>query len=408
MSLPLPPDFFHCPPLSASERQAFVNQAHHICFLTARNAVSIAAKGPPTKVLVHAQTKRRLQIYHGNDVLDATLDGVVGVTQVHASWDEVGDFYNLSSAESVATFGKVFAHSTADRCSLYTLRRSTKRPLKYAGISWIAMDCPSPFLKRRDSCVLEAIREYEMQCPETKAVRRCWVRALHSLELDCCPSLEQSHKMVRGRLVRSGHVFMETDRPGVLNYFVVYIGEAYGAVPRFVQQSCLQRMLPPMLRLEPHLQRQRLAFYFLHHPMHPIRVARRKAAECGCCRTAFSVFSGPKTMCQVCEETICKSCHLSVRIDLHQSTVTVMVCTTCYTGMLPRTEFMRRQHAASTMVTMSMVDGEASRLGLDASFVAQAETVEQTFGLPCVQVGIDGAIEVYDETSPSGSNHTSL
>ncbi|OQR92129.1 inward rectifier K channel (IRK-C) family protein [Achlya hypogyna] len=384
MSLPLPHDFFRCPPLSASERQAFVQQAHHLCFLTARNAVSMAAKGPPVKVLIHAQTQRPLQIYHGSDVLDSTLDGVTGVTQVKASFEEIADFYNLSSDEGVVTFGKVFAQTIVDRCSLYTLRRSTKRSLKHAGISWIAITAPyssKAILKRRDSCVLEATREYEMQCPETKAVRRCWVRALHSLEMDCCPSLERTHNIIRGRLVRSGHVFMETEKPGILNYFLVYIGEAYGTMPRFVQQKCLERMLPPMLHLEPYLERQRLSFYFLHHPLHPIR-KHPKAPECGACRTAFGFFHGPKTQCQVCEEAICKACHVPVAVEIRQSTVNVMVCRNCLGSMLPRTEFLRRHHAASSMATMSMFDVEASRIALDASLIAAAENVEIAFGLP--------------------------
>ncbi|OQR99691.1 hypothetical protein THRCLA_06416 [Thraustotheca clavata] len=399
MSLPLAPNYFHCQPLSASERQALVQQAHQICFHTARNAVSMAAKGPPVKVLVHAQTKRRLNIYHGHDVIDSTLDGVTGVTQVKASFEEIADFFNLNSAKSVKTYSKVFALSTVDRCSLYTLRRSTKRSLKYAGISWIALDSPfvsKAIVKRRDSCILEAIREYEMQCPLTNAPRKCWVKAVHSLEMDCCPSLERSHGIVRGRLVRSGHVFMETEIPGVLNYFLVYIGEAYGAMPRFIQQKCLQKMLPPMLHLEIHLNKERLSFYFLHHPIHPIN-KNKKSSQCGSCRTAFSYFHGPKTQCQVCEEMICKTCTQACNIELRQSKVRVMVCQSCIRTMRPRTEFNRQHHAPSTTITMSMVDIEASHIGLDPATVSDAAAIERAFGLH----SSDETIEYYEGLTPS-------
>ncbi|KDO22908.1 hypothetical protein SPRG_11752 [Saprolegnia parasitica CBS 223.65] len=335
MSFPLPPGYFTCPPLSTIERDYLVGQAHRICADTARNALSMA-KTPPTKIVEHLATKRRALLHHGNDIVDASLYGVTGSSQIQATQDEILSFFHLATREKVQTFASVVGQMVLDRATLYTLADQTRdiaSPFYYAGVQWSAIACPlisKSLTLKRDTCFLEVLSSIEVEDPISGMQRKGIVRALHSVALDCCPSLRASHNLVRSALVRSGHVFLETDDVGVYDYFYTCIVADPGNVPRFVNLKIYQRIVGQMLNLDHHLALQRLPSRIAAAQPLPRFKDARPITYCEACDTKFKLFAS-KNHCYLCRQVVCSACITTYQLPTlnHHS---MDLCTSCFCG----------------------------------------------------------------------------
>ncbi|EQC30117.1 hypothetical protein SDRG_12177 [Saprolegnia diclina VS20] len=346
MAFPLPPGYFACPPLSTIERDYLVGQAHRICTDTARNALTMA-KTPPAKIVEHPATMRRALLHHGNDIVDASLYGVTGSSQIQATQDEILSFFHLSTEEKVQTYASVVGQIVLDRKTLYTLADQTRdiaSPFYYAGVQWSAIACPfisKSLTLKRDTCFLEVLSSIEVDDPISGAPRKGIVRALHSVALDCCPSLRASHNVVRGALVRSGHVFLETDEIGVYDYFYTYIVADPGNVPRFVNLKIFQRIVGQMLNLDHHLAIQRLPSRIAAAQPLPRFKDARPITYCEACDTKFKLFAS-KTHCYLCRQVVCSACITTYRLPI-LNRHNMDLCTQCFCGNSGRRKFGSRR-----------------------------------------------------------------
>ncbi|KDO19771.1 hypothetical protein SPRG_15105 [Saprolegnia parasitica CBS 223.65] len=247
MSFPLPSDFFECPPLEAVEKEYLINLALKSCHDTVRNAIQLQS-APIEAVLTSDKTKRHARIRRGTDIINKSLAVSCAYTQIQSSIEEVADFFYLDSLPKLRAYARTVGQVVLDRQTLYTLvpRDTPAGRLHYIGIDWMAIECPA-LVANRDACFLECHEEFEFLEPTTNALRRGFVRSMHSVDLDCCPPLKESHNVVRLSFVRSGHVFIETDEPGLLNYYSVYgtqpNGKTVKAVAFAVQHKQCARVL---------------------------------------------------------------------------------------------------------------------------------------------------------------------
>ncbi|KAG9403293.1 hypothetical protein AC1031_005939 [Aphanomyces cochlioides] len=132
---------------------------------------------------------------------------------IRATINDVAAMFYCDSTDAYKTYIRTFYDELKDGIKLYSVVTPTpEAPRHFIGVNWVAQELPLNGLvvKNRDWCFVECQHDYVIDG------RRAWVRAFRSIELPCCPSLQQAVGFVRAEHYRSGMVYMETDEPGVL------------------------------------------------------------------------------------------------------------------------------------------------------------------------------------------------
>ncbi|KAF0719620.1 Aste57867_914 [Aphanomyces stellatus] len=173
MKLPLPPDYFNCPPLSHSKSTVLALQAHALAMAWAWSASTVAKS---------RQTNPNIKLY-------------VGVAEVAGTIDESVELFRFDTTERAKAYVARIGKGLLDSANLYTLAEpSVDRPHDSVAINWTALQSPASLSG--------------------------WVVALKSIDVACCPDMQQSHGLIRMHQLGSGHVFLESDRKGYLR--IVY------------------------------------------------------------------------------------------------------------------------------------------------------------------------------------------
>ncbi|EQC42743.1 hypothetical protein SDRG_00466 [Saprolegnia diclina VS20] len=331
MALPLPADYFACPALTPKQRDAIVNFGHAACNDTVQNALHLQ-KARVASVVSNKKTNRIARIHKGHDAIDYTLPAVCGRTVIQATLAEIAHFFYLDSKLKLATYALIMGQTILDRHCLYTLKQPTPgRPaMHYLGVAWMAVECPTGILNR-DFCVIESHDTIEVLDPTTKRLRRGWVRALHSVDLPACPSLRASHGLVRGTLLRSGHVFLETNTPGVLEYCHVMISQGHGKLPRSVVSTISKNQVARLLNLEEFLSLQRFSARLDVTNFLDVRHFQNKdtVTACSICRRKFGWFVSKKH-CRQCGKIICSTCGRNWKMPINDKPVKLRICQACF------------------------------------------------------------------------------
>ncbi|EQC30928.1 hypothetical protein, variant, partial [Saprolegnia diclina VS20] len=309
MSLPLPRDFFDCRPLPQSEEHDLLDLAAAVCHDTALNALTMAQR-PPSKEIINEATKRRATLHFGTDLVDPAMYGLTGVSRLRTTIDELVDFLLLTTPEKVRIYGNVVGQAVLDRMTLYQLPPRDSSMLA-ASVQWAVIENPflsSALTLKRDTCFLEVLQRIEVTDPATGQRRRGLVRATHSVAMDSCPSLRKSHNIVRGALIRSGHLFLEA-QDGEFDYYYTYIVADPGSVPKFVSLRIFQKIVSQMLNVEHHFALTRLPALMAEIAKEPRRRFKPDGAIAACeaCASKFSVF-GSKRHCYKCHQVVCSAC----------------------------------------------------------------------------------------------------
>ncbi|OQR85524.1 hypothetical protein ACHHYP_11738 [Achlya hypogyna] len=334
MSFPLPSDYFDCPRLEPVEKEYLINLALKSCHDTVRNAIQLQS-APIEAVLTSDKTKRHARIRRGTDIINKSLAVSCAYTQIQSTIEEVADFFYLDSLPKLRAYARTVGQVVLDRQTLYTLVprdvHAENSRLHYIGVDWMAIECPF-LVANRDACFLECHEEFEFLEPGTHALRRGFVRSMHSVDLDCCPPLKDSHNVVRLSFVRSGHVFIETDEPGLLNYYSVYGTQPNGKTVKSVAFAVQHKQCARIARLEEHLQYQRMVQALGNIAKLPKKPqSKAEATFCGRCDKKFQLFSAKKH-CEMCGVIVCSGCCQKYDVVLQLTPASYTVCTYCFTN----------------------------------------------------------------------------
>ncbi|OQR96523.1 hypothetical protein ACHHYP_15432 [Achlya hypogyna] len=321
---------FHCPPLSRYEKEQLIEQAHVACKLTVRNATQFATEHELDCILHNDKTDQRATIYKGFDTDDGLPEaGMCAHTRVTASLEQVADLFYLDNTAKYDAYSRITGQLVKKKVSLYTLveRHDT---LHYIGVEWMVAKTPIG-LKDRDFCFIEVHDEFVFVDRASQETRRGWVRCLHSIALDCCPPLDKSHAIVRSQFVRSGHVFMETNRPGVLEYYNLLCGVTRrpGFTPMVAQEFVLRRHVSQILNLDEHFITLRLK-QLLETPSSSFP-ARDHAEYCAACYHKFTWLS-VKRQCRGCGDVLCTRCCFKWEVPLTETVIAMTICRHCAHG----------------------------------------------------------------------------
>ncbi|KAF0698248.1 Aste57867_11123 [Aphanomyces stellatus] len=318
--LPLPSNYFRCPLLEAHESEFLIQEAR-------TNSIDVIARtklqdGPMPWVL-DSQDGEQL-IYRGQD-WDAPhgVQTYLGVLELKATLEEVAQLYACHTEEEIAEQRRTISKDVVDAHQLYVLAAPTpSNPRHFIGVKWAILASPAPALmKARDWVFLESHHDFDWEG------RRGWARATKSIKLPFLPSLEDSLNVVRGFQLRSGFVFVETERPGFLQAMQLHQFDLRGKIPAWVVSVGIKKRCRQFLEIAKFIRENRLSqSTFLHsHELTPMALR----THCHGCHKKFRVLLTRKDHCQRCGEVFCHACSKLWAVKVDGERHNVRICTGC-------------------------------------------------------------------------------
>ncbi|KAF0719972.1 Aste57867_666 [Aphanomyces stellatus] len=334
MKLPLPANFFECPALTPFEVQNLQHRA-------IRSAMDVVKKSQLSGTDIHwtlRSDEADLKIYKGAD--PSALPGAylyMGVMEVVGTLDEVVDLFQTRTTEQAKEFMKRFGKQLLDANKLYSIVEPThEAPREMIGVTWRGYKSPlSLFVSKRDACLLECNHSFAMNG------RQGWVTSLKSVNLTCCPEMQQSYGFIRMMNFGSGHVFLESaTRPGYIEARSVVHVDFRGVSYDYVSDSVLKRRAwvsdmnmtrrcRNLLDIDRFLRENRLSrgTFLTSRQLVP----RTNRAHCYLCNKRFA-WNHPKSNCHKCGEVVCSSCNRDWCVKVHGAKTYLKACVRCALG----------------------------------------------------------------------------
>ncbi|CAK4078027.1 unnamed protein product [Aphanomyces euteiches] len=392
--LPLPLNFFRCPPLR-SEEKGFLQQ------LARTVAVDVINNSRISNPSMHW----RLSSDHGDVHLYEGIDqsappGVVSwgsVTHVKASLQEVADLFTCEpSTEGYRNMMHVISrHDTLDCAHLYSI---TNNDVERIDVRWFALKSPLPgVVLPRDLCNLDVQQPFEWEG------RQGFVVGFTHIDMKCCPDFRRSLGLIRMRSHRAGYVFLETNIPGQLEVTHLYQINMGGTLPRWVIRAGMKVRLKNVRNLDRYLREKRLSQVSFLAEAELIPVNDR--SKCFLCQAKFSILRG-KTQCRKCGEVMCRLCTQVWTILNSGIEVPVTVCTPCSLDPSRMEEERRRGLRAGTPPTYFHPNHTPQRAPTSTESVASSPIVlyipDSDDDFNFVE---DGKLGGYDKPTSSSQKH---
>ncbi|KAG9401362.1 hypothetical protein AC1031_009227 [Aphanomyces cochlioides] len=324
----LPPNFFHCPPLTHEEKESYKHQGVAAAYEVVKKT---KLHGGPIKWKLNSD-ERDLKIYKGIDSSEpATSSGATALfatIEVVGTMDEVVDLFRSQTTEQAKEYVRRFGNLMADAVNLYTIVPATpEEPHEMIGISWRAFKPPvEGVVKRRDACVLDVHHAFPVNG------KRVWVRCIKSIEIACCPDLEKELGYIRMNHKCTGHVFSESDRPGYLHIDYLLQSDVRGTVgdyAKWIVDLSVKRRLRSAIYIDRFLRENRLSKTpFLNagelQPLSRTRV-------CSLCSRWLRILS-KKSNCLKCGFVFCHQCIQHWHVKNRGFDAVALVCNRCALG----------------------------------------------------------------------------
>ncbi|KAH9107120.1 hypothetical protein LEN26_014396 [Aphanomyces euteiches] len=317
LKLPLPLNFFSCPPLTTAQATRLQDQA-------LKNATQLVQKSLRQDGAVYwslLAQESNLTIHKGVTG-DQQCNLYVAQTYVAAtSLEQVIHLFRDDTTAQAQDFTRRFDHEVLDQATLYSLLPpSLDRPNDKAEVTWRAEKGPlQTVMCNRDACLLDGRFDFELDG------RRGWVRAAKSVTSRCCPDMQHALGLVRVRHVGSGYVLLETNRPGYISIAYVLQCDFGGSLSDWAIDQVVQRRGRRLLDITTFLQEDRLAHGSFAAPM---RWRFPRLRQCFCCRKTFGLFAS-KMSCRKCGEVFCSACCRPWTIRMGDTCVTIDICSLC-------------------------------------------------------------------------------
>ncbi|CAK5159786.1 unnamed protein product [Aphanomyces euteiches] len=338
VKFPLPRDFFRCPDISPKELEYYTRLSHS-------NAMDVA---------LHAQLdggaiewtldveEPGLKMYAGFDpAAPPEVSTYCSVTDVAGTLDEAASLFR-GEGEDPFRMGNVNA---LDNHILYTFAApSPENPRHSIHARWIVLETPIKGLgviNNRDICILESHHDVEVNN------HHGWVRSVKSIDMTCCPPLDNILGLVRASIYRSGHIVVETDRPGILRVTHFVQIDLKLNIPSWMRRIGLRARCRDLINIDLFLRELRLSqgLFLSTEELLP----KESRIACPICNQNFWILN-TKTHCRKCGEVVCRNCSKKWTITLMGTSVSLRICTSC---SLASSTPMASRKPTSTTTTVS-------------------------------------------------------
>ncbi|ETV67279.1 hypothetical protein H257_16514 [Aphanomyces astaci] len=205
--------------------------------------------------------------------------------------------------------------------------RTPQRPYRYVGIKWFAVKSASMMVTNRDYCCLEV-----MDRIVDSHGNDMFVRVLSSIDIPECPSLENSHGFVRGRIL-AGYIYrMDSMETKVARLHHVARFDPNGYCPTQLSYKIAEKdVVTSMVQLKRVVEKQQMTSCLLLDKAQWVPSTSR--SSCTVCGRAFGLFRH-RHHCRACGEVICGKCSIQRPIEVPGTNLKkVRICTLCNMGV---------------------------------------------------------------------------
>ncbi|KAH9140595.1 hypothetical protein AeRB84_015182 [Aphanomyces euteiches] len=156
---------------------------------------------------------------------------------INGTLEEVIEHFRIDTTKKAQEVIQRIGHGALDSIKLASLPPPSNSPLESVIVKWIAGKMAFDGLsRRRDTCVVECGYRFEVNG------RRGWVRATKSVKMDSCPDLEATMGYIRAEDRGSGHVFIESDRPGCLHAIQIVHMDLRGKATEWLAHASIKKI----------------------------------------------------------------------------------------------------------------------------------------------------------------------
>ncbi|CAK4081703.1 unnamed protein product [Aphanomyces euteiches] len=319
VKVPLPPNYFKCPPLTREEIERFIEIGRQSTSALVKKA-KLQGGTYDWKLL---KDESELKIYKGHSH-GTTEDSVLhcGVMEVVGQLDENMELYRDDTTEQAREYARRFGGAYVDVVNLYTvLPRHPDRPNDCMQIKWFLSKSPlDGLVTRRDFVMLETDLEFQVDG------KRAWVRSYRSIELAAVPDMRKELGCIRGFMYDMGHVVIESDRRGYLHMTNLADLDIKGNVPSWANDQTLKSWLRAMTDIDRFMRENRLSRtpFLKKDELCPLDMRH----HCALCRRKFSPLR-KKSNCYKCGEVLCRACNRLWKVTINGHDAKVRACVTC-------------------------------------------------------------------------------
>ncbi|CEG36772.1 hypothetical protein F443_11319 [Plasmopara halstedii] len=248
--------------------------------------------------------------------------------QLSASLDQVGRAYAAHEDALFKRLMKKLNPAVMDAAVLLTIvPRTPLTPFRYIGIKWYAVKTPTPIVSHRDYCCLEV---------QDKIVdsfgNEMYIRVLNSIEINECPSLENSHGLVRAKILAGYMYRLDRAEPNVVRVHHVGRFNPGGYFPaQWAFKTAESQLMNSVVQICRIIDKQQMiACTFVDKRQW---VPNHERLHCAVCSRAFGTFR-PRHHCRSCGEVICGKCSVFKSVEVPGTTLkNVRICSVCNMGV---------------------------------------------------------------------------
>lgn len=329
-SLPLPKGFFdaHRTQLSEDMRRQYIEYAE--ASIRKVFALSDCHKNSwiPMREKKGVAVYRNFGATRGAKAYKSNTAEVAGKGELAGSLVEVGRAYAAHDDAMFRRLMKKINPGVLDAAVLFTVvPRTSATPFRYIGVKWFAVKTPTPLVAHRDYCCLEV---------QDKIVdsfgNEMYIRILNSIDVNECPSLENSHGLVRAKLL-SGFMY-RSDRaePGLVRVHHVQRFDPCGYFPsQWAFKIAESQLVNSIIQVRRVIDKQQMTGCTFVDKKQWVPNDQRQ--HCAVCARAFGTFR-PRHHCRACGEVICGKCSVFKRVEVPGTTLkNVRICSICNMGV---------------------------------------------------------------------------
>ncbi|GLE04365.1 hypothetical protein PINS_up013295 [Pythium insidiosum] len=328
-SLPLPKGFF-----DTSVRLSDERRRHYIEFAESSIRKVFALSDCQKNSWIPVREKKGVAVYRnfgvsrGPKAHKSNIAEVTGKAQVPATLEEIGRAYAAHDDALFRRLMKKLNPGVLDAAVLFTVvPRTPLTPCRYIGVKWFAVKTPTPLVSHRDYCCLEVqdkIRDAHGN--------EMFIRILNSIEVHECPSLENSHGLVRAKMLAGFMYRADRAEPGVVRIHHVARFDPAGYFPsQWSYKTAESQLVSSIVQIKRIIEKQQMnACTFVDRKQW---VPNHERVHCAVCSRAFGTFR-PRHHCRCCGEVICGKCSVFKNVDVPGTNIkSVRICSICNMGV---------------------------------------------------------------------------
>ncbi|KAG9406455.1 hypothetical protein AC1031_002774 [Aphanomyces cochlioides] len=299
LKTPIADGFFSCSPLTNEEVHDF--RAQGVDAMRDLLACTKLQGGPVDWTLLTNSAKVQIYTTKQDDLLM-----FLRTIQIESTLDEVRSIFTAPTTDDVRKLIAAYFPNILDNVRLYNITDPMANiPHHAVTINWLLLSSPlrGIIVKNRDWCYVEHQQDVIIDG------KKAWLRAMKHVAV--CPDLEAKYGIIRGQANLAGFIYMETDRPGILQVLELHHDDLRGQIDMsmmgdFMTAKTGEIKYHSMNMMQTNLISHRLSrLDFLSEQS---TVPKHSRSKCRVCLRKFGTFSR-KSNCRRCGEVVCsKTC----------------------------------------------------------------------------------------------------